>query len=67
MNEEVLLQKRVMVFAQETVTHFQCNSCETAWAMGDFDRLRDRHQLFYLHCPVCGVRQRLERPSDWHT
>lgn len=64
MNEEVLLQRTSLVFSEETLHHFQCNACSSWWSIGDFAILRERKNLHYLHCPVCGIRQRLNRPEN---
>ena len=67
MNDEVLLQKRMTVLTQEVMSHFQCIACGCGWSMSDFDAFRVERLLYHLHCPACGIRQRLENPPDWRS
>jgi len=67
MNDDILRQNRVTVMTQKVVNHFQCRSCGCAWLIEDFDDLRDARHLLHLHCPACGIRQRLETPPDWRS
>ena len=67
MNDDVLQQKRATVLTQATITHFKCGGCGCGWSIGNFEQLRVDRLLFHLHCPACGIRQRLETPPDWRS
>lgn len=59
MNDEVLPHEHRFMFRRIPVVDFSCTSCETRWSLHQFNALVTRHRFTYLHCPVCGIRQRV--------